>query len=226
MSRRTLLRLLLGAPILLFLVPVARATAPNDCGQAIAAATLRHDLPQNVLQAIAQTESGRYDPGTGTKAPWPWTVTAQGAGHFFATRIDAVTYVRHLWLSGITSIDVGCLQVNLYYHPAAFATLEQAFDPATNADYAATFLVTLHRPGTDWAMAIADYHSTDPVEGEGYLRRVMVNLSGPTTVDQRPPLMAAALIMSVSSRFGMTVITPGTVRPSPLRFHLPRVITP
>ena len=226
MSRRTLTCLLLTAPILLSLIHTAQAVAQDDdCDQAIAAATLRHHLPQGVLRAIAETESGRYDPRTGTRGPWPWTVTAQGTGRFFATRDDAVAYVRDLWLGGVTSIDVGCLQVNLHYHPTAFATLEQAFDPATNADYAAAFLVTLHGSGPDWSGAIAEYHSSDPVEGGGYLQRVMVNLAGPAAADRPPRLMEAALVVPALSRFGITVVTPGSTEPLPRR-RLPHVITP
>ena len=226
MSRRTLTHALLTASILPFLVHAAQAAARDDgCEAAISAATMRHHLPQGVLQAIAETESGRYDPGTGARVPWPWTVTAGGTGRFFATRDDAVAHVRDLWLSGITSIDVGCLQVNLHYHPTAFATLEQAFDPSTNADYAAAFLVALHRPNSDWSGAIADYHSADPVEGIGYLRRVMLNLSEPAAVDRTPRLMEAALVVPALSRFGITVITPGATGLSP-RHPLPPVITP
>jgi hypothetical protein len=34
-------------------------------------------------------------------------------------------------IHGIEVIDVGCMQVDLYYHPDAFA-LDAAFDPATS----------------------------------------------------------------------------------------------
>jgi soluble lytic murein transglycosylase-like protein len=72
----------------------------------------------------------------------------------------------------VKSIDVGCLQVNLMYHPDAFATLEQAFDPRTNANYAARFLNTLYAGDKDWAHAIAAYHSETPILGDAY--RVLV----------------------------------------------------
>jgi hypothetical protein len=45
--------------------------------------------------------------------------------------------------AGITSLDVGCLQVNLAQHPDAFSTLAAAFDPVANADYGAAFLTSL-----------------------------------------------------------------------------------
>lgn len=227
MPRRTLARFLLAASIPLSLLCPTDALAQDgdECGPAVVAATAHHHLPDGLLRAIAETESGRQDFASGRRVPWPWTVNAQGTGHFFASKTDAVAYVRELWASGITSIDVGCLQVNLHYHPTAFATLEQAFDPQANADYAATFLVALHGSATGWSAAVADYHSASPIEGGTYLRRVMVNLSGPPAIGRPVGLIDAALVTPVPAQFGMTIITPDTVGLSPRR-HLPRVITP
>ncbi len=51
--------------------------------------------------------------------------------------------------AGMQSIDVGCMQINLRAHPAAFASIDDAFDPAANADYAARFLRDLlQRPAS------------------------------------------------------------------------------
>ena len=43
------------------------------------------------------------------------------------------------------SVDVGCMQISLTYHPDAFSSMDQAFDPASNADYGARFLAQLLR---------------------------------------------------------------------------------
>ena len=70
------------------------------------------------------------------------------------------------------SIDVGCMQVNLLHHPQAFATLEQAFDPPTNARYAARFLISLFHQTADWPKAGALYHSATPEIAADYARRL------------------------------------------------------
>jgi hypothetical protein len=108
----------------------------------------------------------------GRVRPWPWTINAQGEGQFFATQQQAVAAVKALQARGVRSIDVGCLQVNLMYHPDAFATLEDAFDPRANAAYAGRFLNALFADGKDWARAIAAYHSETPALGDAY--RVLV----------------------------------------------------
>ncbi len=129
-------------------------------------------LPIGLLPALAQVESGRPD-AAGTVRPWPWTIDVEGQGQFFATKAQAVAAVRALQAAQIRSIDVGCLQVNLLHHPAAFASLEQAFDPTTNARYAARFLDALHGRYGSWQSAIAAYHSETPLLGAAYRARVL-----------------------------------------------------
>ena len=68
--------------------------------------------------------------GHGRGKPWPWTINAEGEPHLFDTKVQAVAWVRQAQARGMRSIDIGCAQVNLMHHPTAFASLEQAFDPA------------------------------------------------------------------------------------------------
>ena len=130
-------------------------------------------MPATLALSIARAESGRPDPATGRVRPWPWTINADGAGSYFATKEDAIAAVAALQARGVTSIDVGCMQVNLRHHPRAFASLHEAFDPLANARYAIRFLLTLHRQTRDWVQATAFYHTQTPSLGEGYVRRVL-----------------------------------------------------
>ena len=110
------------------------------CRRAIQQAESGSGLPQHMLVAIARVESGRRDPISGRFHPWPWTINAGGRGHFFDSKAEAVAYARQLQQRGVRSFDVGCMQVNMMYHPNAFQDLEEAFEPAANARYAVKFL--------------------------------------------------------------------------------------
>ena len=74
---------------------------------------------------------------------------------------------------GVRAIDVGCMQVDLLHHPRAFASLDEAFDPAANVAYAARFLSRLFGQTNSWAQAAAFYHSTTPELAEAYARQVL-----------------------------------------------------
>ena len=138
------------------------------CAEAGLAAEQRQHLPPGLLLAIGQVESGRPDAGTGRRQPWPWTIDVAGAGQRFASLAPALATVQGWQARGVTSIDVGCFQINLAAHPQAFARLEQAFDPAANADYASRFLLALKQRLGDWGSAVAAYHSATPGLGSAY----------------------------------------------------------
>jgi len=172
-----MLRSGLAALLLLTMLLPIRAAATDPAAACLDAAGLAErnwTLPSDLIGAIGRVESGRYDQATGHVSPWPWTVNANGSGSWFASRADAVAFVRTLQSHGVRLIDVGCFQVDLYYHPAAFSSLEEAFDPAANADYAARFLTFLHGQSGSWPAAIAGYHSGLAIEGESYRRKVMI----------------------------------------------------
>ena len=142
------------------------------CRAAIAQAEREHGLPPRLLAAIGRVESGRRDPQTGTTHPWPWAINAEGRGSFFPDKAAAIAAVRVLQADGVRSIDVGCLQINLRHHPQAFSSLEEAFDPAANARYAARFMAELQATRGDWLQAAGNYHSQTPSFAEPYRARV------------------------------------------------------
>ena len=111
-----------------------------------------------------------------------------GQGHFYASKAEAVAAARQFLASGVQSIDVGCLQINLFYHPAAFASLDQAFDPQANADFAARMLLGLFQQTGSWPRAAAAYHSMTPALGQLYERKVLDAWAAP---DPRLPYRAA-----------------------------------
>lgn len=150
----------------------APAKAAPTCDDAGARAEAALQLPTGLLRAIGRVESGRRDPATGAFAPWPYTINANGQGRFFDDAASATAAVRSLQAAGTSSIDVGCFQVNLMHHPLAFARVEDGFEPAANAAYAAAFLAALRQRLGHWEGAVAAYHSATPERGEAYRARV------------------------------------------------------
>lgn len=173
MRRFALALLLLGWPLTVTAAPPASLADDADCNAAIATAERSGDIPAGLLAAIGHVESGRPDPVSGAVHPWPWTIDVGGAGHFFATKAEAVAATQDLQAQGVASIDVGCMQVNLAYHPAAFATLAEAFDPLANALYAARFLRVLFSQTGDWPAAVSAYHSQTRPIGAAYQDKVL-----------------------------------------------------
>jgi len=158
----------------------ARAAVPDAaaCAAAGVAAERAGALPANLLVSIGMVESGRADPVSGQIRPWPWTVNVDGAGQYFASKADAEAFARLAESSGAGDVDVGCFQISLQNHPDAFGSLDQAFDPIANANYAAGFLNELKARSGSWNMAIADYHSALPDLGLPYQRRVLAAWHG------------------------------------------------
>lgn len=181
----------------LLLLPAAALAQPAEQGQlcraAIRAAETAAGIPAHLLMAIGRAESGRRDPVTGAFHPWPWTINAEGRGSFFPDRAAAIAAVRSLQAQGVRSIDIGCMQINLRHHPNAFASIEEAFDPAANARYAARFLTELRTELGDWNRASAAYHSRTPEYANAYQARVAElwaeEQRSPATVT--PAMMAA-----------------------------------
>jgi len=154
-------------------LPAESGSSPGlQCRDAIRAIERTSGIPPPLMTAIAHVESGRRTARGGID-PWPWSLNVEGVDHVYDSKAEAIAAVRQMQQSGIRSIDVGCMQVNLMYHPNAFATLDDAFDPVSNARYAASFLVQLHGQTGSWPQATADYHSATPELGADYAHKVM-----------------------------------------------------
>ncbi|MEX2618266.1 MAG: transglycosylase SLT domain-containing protein [Alphaproteobacteria bacterium] len=160
---------------ILLILPGAAPAAGDDsalCDQATRDEERHHNIPSRLLYAIATTESGRWDPETQENFAWPWTVMAQGEGKFYPDRQSAIQAVEALRRAGVTNIDIGCMQINMGYHPDAFDSLHEAFEPASNVAYAATFLNELRLSRRSWSRAVRFYHSSDAERQAYYGKKV------------------------------------------------------
>ena len=146
--------------------------AESQCSSHTQAIETRYGIPTHLLDAISVVESGRWDTIHKASIAWPWTVSSGGDGKYFPTKAEAIAEVRRLKAAGVRNIDVGCMQVNLMYHPDAFATLDEAFEPATNIGYAARFLSGLFEATNHWLTAASYYHSQTPSLAAEYRQKL------------------------------------------------------
>ena len=197
----------------------ARADAPDapsavswaeaqsaQCGAAVAAAEGRYGTAPGLLSAIARAESGRPVPPLPGLQPWPWAVNADGAAMYFDSKPVAVAWTRLALARGVQQVDVGCMQVNLQSHPEAFRDLDDAFDPAANADYAARFLQQLRADaGGDWTAATGFYHSRTPILAADYRERVAAIAEGRTP----PASLGMPLYLRAIRQGSLRIALPG-----------------
>jgi hypothetical protein len=142
--------------------PAGAQDARRLCLETSARAEAALGIPAQLLGAIALAETGRWDPQRREIFAWPWTIYADGRARYLPSKRRAIAEVEMLRARGVRNIDVGCMQVNLYHHANAFATLDEAFDPERNVAYAGDFLLRLKEKTRSWSRSIGRYHSATP----------------------------------------------------------------
>ncbi len=142
------------------------------CAAATFAVEREAGIPKSLLTAISIAESGRRDELNRTNVAWPWTVTSGSRQWYLDNKAAAVAQVTSMIQGGERNIDVGCMQINLYFHGDAFATLDAAFDPLTNVSYAASYLRQLRASTKDWMTAAGNYHSATPKFHQRYKSKI------------------------------------------------------
>ena len=147
----------------------AAQTTQQICERAAQYAAQKTGVPVSVLQAISLTETGRTN--NGVTRTWPWTVNMEGKGVWFDNEDQARAYVYKNYKRGARSFDVGCFQINYKWHGHEFASIEEMFDPISNALYAAKFLQKLYNEKQDWDNAAGAYHSRTAKYAKKYKTR-------------------------------------------------------
>lgn len=135
-------------------------------------AAAAYDVPIGMLYAVGLTETGRAG------SLQPYALNIEGHPAYEADKTAALQAFRNAQRGGAKLIDVGCMQINHYYHGKNFHSVEEMLDPEQNVRYAARFLSELKKREGSWTMAIARYHAgPDNVAAQKtYVCRVIDNL--------------------------------------------------
>jgi soluble lytic murein transglycosylase-like protein len=146
--------------------------AQNACEAEILRAAERYGIPAGILYSVGLTETGRKG------SLQPYALNIEGRAVFARSAHEALTAFENARSQGVKLIDLGCMQINHHYHSEKFDSVRQMLEPRANVDYAARFLVELHRRHETWSMAVARYHAgpnNDPAQ-KRYVCRVIANL--------------------------------------------------
>ena len=153
-------------------IAILNAFAENVCEGEMIAASRRYDIPLGILYAVGLTETGNKN------SLQPYALNIDGKAVFAQNASEALRIFYTAKRRGAKLIDVGCMQINHYYHGEKFPSVASMFIPRLNVDYAARFLRELKIREGSWTMAVARYHAgpnNDPAQ-KRYVCQVMVNM--------------------------------------------------
>lgn len=146
--------------------------AAGLCEREIQSAAAKYGIPEGILYSVGLTETGRKG------SLYPYALNIEGKPYFPASQNAALLTFAAAKQNGAKLIDIGCMQINQYFHGENFASVAAMFDPHSNVEYAAKFLRALHDRHETWTMAVARYHAgpnNDPAQ-KVYVCRVIANL--------------------------------------------------
>ena len=150
----------------------ASTSAAGLCEREIQSAAAKYGIPEGILYSVGLTETGRKG------SLYPYALNIEGKAVFPPSEQAALQQFASAKMGGAKLIDIGCMQINQYFHGDNFSSMEDMFDPHRNVEYAAKFLRDLHDRHETWTMAVARYHAgpnNDPAQ-KVYVCRVIANL--------------------------------------------------
>ncbi|WP_024608507.1 lytic transglycosylase domain-containing protein [Pseudoalteromonas sp. TAB23] len=145
-------------------------------GTEFASAAKRYNLDPILLYsvALAESASGR---GNEKISPWPWTLRTIKEPFYALNQNQAVTRLTQLLKEkgSKTSVDIGLMQINLFWHGHRVKTPVDLLDPVINLDTGAQILSeTIASASGDLELGIGRYHNwKDHVRSRAYGRRVL-----------------------------------------------------
>lgn len=166
------LKLLIYLTAFISSLQISLAMAGTACENQIIAAAKKHGIPVGILYSVGLTETGREG------SLHPNALNIEGKAIFADSAGHALDIFQKAKINNKKLIDLGCMQINHYYHHEEFNSVAEMLEPRKNVEYAAKFLSRLKKRHQTWTMAVARYHAgpnNDPAQKK-YICRVISNL--------------------------------------------------
>ena len=97
--------------------------APNLCERELIRASRKYDVPLGMLYAVGLTETGQKG------SLQPYALNVEGKAVYGIDKAKALEQFARARAAGAKLIDMGCMQINHYFHAEHFASLEDMLDP-------------------------------------------------------------------------------------------------
>lgn len=140
----------------------ASASSPEECLSEITKYEKLYKIPTGLLKAVSKVES-QYN---------PLALNDSLKQHRFKTKEEVLERISHLISLGKTNFDVGCMQINYYWHAKNFASIEEMLDVTGNVRYAASLIHGLYKTHGNWQLAVRYYHSYEPSIHKQYSKKI------------------------------------------------------
>ncbi len=167
------LRGLLGICLFIFSAVPLAAQPADLCEKEMTRAASKYRVPLGILFAVGLTETGING------RLHAYALNLEGNVVYSPGKPQAIERFSAAKAAGMKLIDVGCMQLNYYFHGENFSSAGDMLDPHRNVDYAARFLSELKRREGSWTMAVARYNAgknNDPAQ-KRYVCRVLARLA-------------------------------------------------
>lgn len=138
------------------------ASASEECLAAISKYEKLYNIPTGLLKAVSKIESehNHLALNDGLKS------------HNFKTDKEVLERISYLKNIGKTNFDIGCMQINYYWHNQNFASVEEMLDVTSNVRYAASIIHGLYKAHGSWQAAVRHYHSYEPKFYQIYSKKI------------------------------------------------------
>ena len=184
----------------------------NDCEELTRVVEKTFALPTGILTSISRVEAGRVMEN-GEQRAWPWTINHAGKGVFFDNKDEMLEYVRDHLDESEQNIDIGCMQINHFWHGDQFLDLDEMADPFTNIVYSAIFLTDLMATHDSWDQAIRHYHNANPAQNTPYAEKVYAVWDTLNMADNTPILVEIEQSSDSTAPINLITATPPELPP-------------
>ena len=143
----------LSALICWFSAALPGFAASPVCEAEMAKAAASFGVPLGILYSVGLTETGQRG------LLDPYAMNIDGRAVRSVSLAEALGKFDQAIAHGAKLVDIGCMQINQYWHGRDFGSVAEMFDVRRNVDYAAHFLRALRVSEGSWTMAVARYNA-------------------------------------------------------------------